>query len=36
MKSEAKGHYTTEALIEIAQRLVARLQDAGVTHIRDV
>ncbi len=36
MKSEAKGHYTTEALIEIAQRLVARLQDAGVTHVRDV
>lgn len=36
MRSEAKGHYTTEAVIEIAERLVARLQDAGVTHIRDV
>lgn len=36
MRSEAKGHYTTEAVIEIAERLVARLQDAGVTHVRDV
>ena len=36
MRSEAKGHFTTEAVIEIAERLVARLQDAGVTHVRDV
>jgi hypothetical protein len=36
MKSEVAGHVTTEALIEIAQHLVARLQDAGVTHVRDV
>jgi hypothetical protein len=36
MRSDAKGHFTTEALIEIAQRLVAALQDAGVTHIRDL
>jgi hypothetical protein len=36
MKSEVRGHVVTEDLIEIAQRLVAALQDAGVTHIRDV
>jgi hypothetical protein len=36
MKSDARGHFATEDLIEIAQRLVAALQDAGVTHVRDV
>lgn len=36
MRSDANGHYATEALIEIAQRLVAQLQDAGVTHVRDI
>ena len=36
MRSDAKGHYATEAMIEIAQRLVAQLQDAGVTHVRDI
>lgn len=36
MRSDVRGHLRTEDLIEIAQRLVAALQDAGVTHVRDV
>lgn len=36
MRTPVDGHYATEALIEIAQRLVAVLQDAGVTHVRDI
>ena len=36
MKTRVKGLYAAEDLIGIAQRLMARLQDAGVTHVRDV
>lgn len=36
MKSRARGLYQTEALINIAERLVAALQDAGANHVRDV
>lgn len=36
MRSAVPGCVLTEDLIEIAQRLVAALQDAGVCHVRDV
>jgi hypothetical protein len=36
MRSDVRGHVATKDLIEIVQRLVAALQDAGVTHLRDV
>lgn len=36
MKSRARGLYATENLINIAERVVAALQDAGAGHIRDV
>ncbi len=36
LKSNAPGLYATESLILIAERVMAALQDAGVTHIRDV
>jgi hypothetical protein len=36
MKSTIDGLYAVEGLVTMAQRLMARLQDAGVTHVRDV
>lgn len=36
MKSRAKGLYATESMVGIAERVMAQLQDAGVTHVRDV
>lgn len=36
MRSRAIGLYRTEDLIPIAERIVAALQDAGVTHVADV
>jgi hypothetical protein len=36
MRSEVRGYVLTEDLIDIALRLVAALQDAGVSHVRDV
>jgi hypothetical protein len=36
MKSTVDGLYPVEELLTMAQRLMARLQDAGVTHVRDV
>jgi hypothetical protein len=36
MKSTVDGLFHVEDVLAIAQRLVARLQDAGVTHVRDV
>ncbi|MEQ1715484.1 MAG: hypothetical protein ABL907_05790 [Hyphomicrobium sp.] len=36
MKSRARGLYPAEALISIAERVVAALQDAGAGHVRDV
>jgi hypothetical protein len=36
VRSRAKGLYRVEDLIAIAERVVAALQDAGVTHVADV
>ncbi len=36
LKSRAKGLYATESLVAFAERVMAQLQDVGVTHLRDV
>lgn len=36
MRFKATGTFTTEAVVEIAQRLMAELQEAEVRHIQDV
>lgn len=36
MRIKSTGTFTTETLVDIAQRMMAELQDAGVSHVQNV
>ncbi|MEO0729180.1 MAG: hypothetical protein AAFY64_02220 [Pseudomonadota bacterium] len=36
MRIKSRGTFETEALVDIAQRMMAELQDAGVSHVQNV